>query len=301
MRALILLAVLAAPASAGVSVGETLYPGSAGYLGQDLRGDWTSASGRYRLGARVKTFRRPASFRGTRKEYSASFERRLPHVTVAGRLGTAPPDAERASYHLAGGEAALTWYGLSLGPSVLADAATVSEDTTTAAELAGFDETWVTGFRARFTSANHRQEPTARGTLGTSLVQNTWQFSVSETWRKDTRLTLSGGGDRYNKTVSKGTPSWFLWNIDYPGAPVAVRGWTNNHFGVELERSFGAFGARAGFTRINMVAADAQTLAGGEVRWARAPKGPEARLGWYRRSRRAESDSVLALGGSWRW
>ena len=302
MRALILaLLAFAAPANAAHwTVSETVYPGSGRYLGQDFHAGAVSNGGRWGAGVRVKSFRYLNAFPGTEVETSAEVSRRLPHVSIGGRIGTAPPNAQRAGYHVAGGDALLTWYGLSLGPSELRDAATVSEDTTTASELRGLDRTWVSTLHARFTTTNHRQ-PSQNGRLPEFiLVQNTWQFDMALAWKDATKLTVSGGGDRYNITVLPQNPTWYLWNVDYAGAPIAVRGWPNNHFGAQLEQKSGDFTARAGFTRLNMIWGGLEILAGGEAAWRPRATGAELRLGWFQRHTRGhETVSVWGLGGGW--
>ncbi len=302
MRPIVLaLLVAAAPARAARwAVSESVYPGSGGYLGQDFNAGAVTPGGRWGASTRIKSFRKNNSFSGTEAEVSAGISRRLPHVTIGGRVGTAPPNAQRASYHVAGGEALLTWYGLSLGPSEADDAATVAEDTTTAAAFTGLDRTWVSTMRARFTTTNHRQTPPTRTASDFSVVQNTWQFDFALAWKSRSKLTLSGGGDRYSRPVLPTDPKWYLWNVDYGGAPIAVRGWPNNHIGARFEQKAGNFTAGAGFTRLNMLSNGLETLAGGEAAW-RPRGGPaELRLGLFsRHTRGGETSTVWALGGGW--
>lgn len=302
MRALLLvLLAAAAPAKAARwSISESLYPGSGRYLGQDFHAGMVTTSGRFGIGARVKSFRSLDAFSGTEVESSAEISRHLPHVSIGGRVGTAPPNAQRAGYHVAGGDILMTWYGLSVGPAQLNDAVTISEDTTTAAEFTGLDRTWVSTLHARFTTTNHRQPPQNRLLPEFILVQNTWQFDLALAWKSATKLTFSGGGDRYNREVQRQHPTWYLWNVDYAGAPIAVRGWPNNHLGAQLEQKVGDFTARAGFTRLNMLWGNMEILAGGEAAWRPHGSGAELRLGWFQRHNRGhETVSVWGLGGGW--
>lgn len=278
-----------------------LHAGGGRYLGQDYNAAWRGPNGRYELGARVKSFRYLDAFDGTVVEYSARVARHLPHVSIGARVGTAPPNAQRAAYHLAAGEATLTFYGLTLGPSHPETLATVAEDTTTLAELSHLDSDWVTRGRARFTSTNHHQSPPSALAKGFDLVQNSWQFDASLTWKRRTRLALDGGGDRYSRTVLGSDPTWYLWNVDYAGAPIAVRGWPKNHVGARFEQELGAFSARAGFTRITMLSGDLEVLAGGEGAW-RPGEPLELRIGWHQRHQRHhETRAVWSAGASYRW
>ena len=118
LSSLLILVLAVAPASAAPSwrVGERVIAGGGRYVGSDLETGAGTASGRWDVSARMKSFRVADEFSGVATEYSAGLTRRLEHVTVTGRIGTLPPNAQRAAYHLAGGGALLTFYGLRIGP-----------------------------------------------------------------------------------------------------------------------------------------------------------------------------------------
>ena len=304
MKILALAALLLATASRAseLRVSETLYRGEGRYLGQVFQAGALSPTGRWDVSARIKSFQYLDAFKGFQAEYSARVARKLPHVSIAARLGTSPPSGQRASYHLAGGEALLTWYGFRLGPESLDTIATVAEDTATAKSLLGLDRTWVSRLRTRYTTTNHRQTPPTPALQGYAIVQHSWQFDVSMLWRRTCRLSLDGGGDRYDHPVGKTDPTWYLWNVDYAGGAIAVRGWPRNHFGARYDQQLGDFSFGAGFTRMNMSSGDLEILAGGDAGWRPGGRGLELRLGWYQRRRRsAETRAVASLGGSYRW
>ena len=296
-----LLAAAPAPA-AQWRASERLSLGGGRTLTQDLEMGALMPSGRWDFSTRIKSFRFMDAFSGTETEFSARLERRLPHVTIAGRLGTAPPNAQRAAEHIAGGEVLLTFYGLRLGPQDLATAAGVAEDTPTAAGFSGLKTDWVTRFRVVYTNTNHHHEPTSKTGALFYVVQNGWQFEISETWHETTTLLLRGGGDRYSRVLRRGDPAWYLLNTDYGDNPLAVRGWPNNHIGADLVQKFGDWAVKAGMTRLNMISGDLEVLLGGGAFW-RPRGGPvELGLGWHRRHRRHfETREAWGVSAAYRW
>lgn len=276
--------------------------GGGGYLGDDFETGVLFPSKRWDVSGRVKTFRFRDEFSGDQTEYSGKLERRLAHVTVTGRLGTAPPDSQRVAYHLAEGSIVLSFYDGKLGPEDPDSIATVAEDTTTAAELSHLGAAWVTRFRGGFTTTNFHREAVTPSGLTFVLVQNSWQFDLAETWKDDTTLTLHNGHDRYSQTVASSDPVFSHWNVDYQGAPVALKGWPNNHVGADLAQRWKDWTARAGFTRINMLFGGLEVLAGGEVAYRSEFHAFEGRAGWYQHATRGVSvRSVWTVGGAYRW
>lgn len=280
---------------------ERLYLGNGRALAQDLDAGVRSTRGCWDLSARMKSFRIADAFQGTMTEYSGRLSRQLEHVTVAGRLGSAPPNAQRAAYHLAGGEALLTFYGRTLGPED-PSALGVSEDTATTAGWAALPKAWVTRLRAVYTTTNHHKESPVPKGASFRLVQHSWQLALSETISERTTLTVRNGHDRYGAVLKRQDPQWYLWNVDNAGAPLPLRGWPNNHVGVDLERRLGDWTLRAGFNRINMEFDGLYILVGGEALWRPRAGGLTARAGWYQaHARGGETRSVGSLGASYAW
>ena len=283
-------------------VSDRAVVGGGRYSGDDFQTGVLFPSRRWDVSARVKTFRFLDEFSGDQTEYSGRLERKLPHVSVSGRLGTAPPDSQRLSYRLASGEILLSFYDGKLGPEDAADAASVSEDTTTAADLAQLGKTWVTRFRGRFTTTNFHRDASLPRENAFVQVQNAWQFDLSETWKEMTTLTLHNGHDRYSQLVTSSDPVFSHWNLDYQGAPIALKGWPNNHVGADVAQRWNDWSARAGFTRINMLFGGLEILAGGEAAWRPAGRQFEARAGWYQHTTRGVSvRSAWTFGGAYRW
>lgn len=297
------LLLLSRPAAAAEwRLSQKLAAGGGRSQTEDLSAGVLTSSGRWDLSTRVKSFRCMDAFNGSETEYSARLERHLPHVSIATRLGTAPPGAQRAAYHLAAGEILFTLYGLKLGPQDLKTAATVSEDTTTAALFEGLDTTWVTRFKGVYTNTNHHHEPVSHTGQLFYLVQNSWQFEVSETWKKRTTLALRGGGIRYSKLMRASDPAWYMLNTDYAGNPLAVRGWPNTHIGADLTQKLGDWTMTTDFTRLNMLFGGLEALVGAQASW-RPRGGPlEVSLGWRHRHRRHhETREAWSFGASYRW
>jgi len=299
--AFVLLAAAPVPA-AQWRASERLALGGGRALTQDLEAGVLLPSGRWDFSTRIKSFRFMDAFSGTETEFSARLERRLPHVTIASRLGTAPPNAQRAASHIAGGEVLLTFYGLRLGPQDLATAAGVAEDTASAAGFSGLNAAWVSRFRIMYTNTNHHHEPTSQTGRLYYVVQNDWQFEISETWRDDTTLLLRGGGNHYSRVLRRGDPAWSLLNTDYGDNPLAVRGWPNNYIGMDAAQTLGDWTVKAGMTRLNMVSGDLEVLVGGGAFW-RPRGGPvELGLGWHHRHRRHfETREAWSVSAAYRW
>lgn len=283
MKAFVLLLLFSSAApparAASARVQVRAIAGGGRYLGTDASAGIRLRSGRWDLSAREKFFRAADDFSGTAVEWSARAERSLEHVTLAGRLGTRPPDAERAAYHLAGGDALLTFYGTVLGPAD-PEALGVAVSTASSACWASLDRRWVTRLRAAYTTTNHHKEPARAGVASFVVVQHSWQLEVSETFYRATTVTLRNGHDRYNRSLSRADPRWHLWNVDNAGAPLAFAGWPNNHLGADVAWRGAAWGARGGFTRINLLGDGLAVLVGGELSW-RPAAGLEVSAGWF--------------------
>lgn len=265
-----------------------------GYFGNSVEaggGFWDS----YEASGRVKSFRCGEAFPGTAVEYSAAVRRYLYHATVTGRLGTKPPNAQRAAYHLASGEVVMTFYGLTLAPERPELAFKVWEDSGIASRPESLDKTWVTALGSAYTNTNHHLE-FPNGIL--VVVQNSTRFMLKETWRGKTSAGLQFGLTRYNKVLLNNAPVFYLDNIDYPGGAFAVRGWPNNHVGGELEQKLGDWTLEAAGTRLNLLGNKTEFLYGLTARWA--PSGLlRAFLGGYVRRRRGEeSRQAVSLGVS---
>ncbi|MCX5797425.1 MAG: hypothetical protein NTY77_18190 [Elusimicrobia bacterium] len=303
MRGLILAAVLvwAAPAAAGPGVlfDETAYIGaSGGYFGNRFEVSTPLARPYYRLSASVRSSRYPAEFSGTAVEYAAALRRELYHVSIAGRVATRPPNAESAAYHLAYGEASLTFYGLSLGPEHPEFSAQIWESSGPAPAPESLDRTWVTRMRARYTTTNHHVESADEYLV---LVQNTVQFDVRETWRQRTALALHAGCHLYNKTVRSDMRTVHLDNVDYPGNVFAIRGWPNNYMGFELAQKLGGqWEAAAGLTRLSLLYDRTDFIYGAQLEWKPLPAWT-SRFGYNLRRRGVETQQAFALGLTYLW
>lgn len=260
---------------------DKVYVGAAQYFADDLQVGVLLPSGRWDLSGRVKTLQQGDAFHGDQTEYSARLERHLPHVSVAGRLGTAPPDSQRLAYHLAAGEVRLTVYGLTLGPTDPDRIATVAEDTATAAALSSLDRTWVTRVRCVYTNADFHRSAHTAAEHDFRLVQNSWQFRVSETWKGVATLAVNGGGNRYSRTLHPFDPVWRHWNVDYESAPFPTQGYANQYLGADVERVLGDFRGRVAFTRINKLFGRIRSMTGTELFWRPRGGALEAEAGAY--------------------
>jgi hypothetical protein len=301
--ALLLLTAAPARAAAGWRVNDTALTGAGRYSADDFEAGVLFPTGKWDLSGRVKTFQYLDSVPGAETEYSGRVERNLPHVTIAGRLGAAPPNSQRTAYHLAGGEILLTFYGLQIGPKYVAKAMTIVEDTTTAKAQAHLDTTWVSRLRTLYTNTDFHRSASAAGGHDLIVVQNSWQFALSETWRERSTLAFHAGGEKYDPTVHQFDPSFRHWNVDYEGAPLAIASYPNNHVGADFSQKIGEdWSVRAGFTRLNMLFGQIRLLAGGEAAW-RPRGGPwEARAGWYHhRVFGASTREVWTFGGGYSW
>ena len=253
----------------------------------------------YRLSAAVRTFRYADAFPGTAIEYSGALKRELYHVSVAGRLGSKPPNTEKASYHLAYGEAVMTFYGLTLGPERPELSARVWESDGPAPAAGSLDRTWVTRLRGRFTATNHHFDSPPGYFV---LVQNTVQFDASETWRERSTLTLHVGCDQYDKVVHAGTRTTYLQNVDYPGNAFPIRGWPNNYLGFELRQALGGgLSAGLGTTRLSLLHGQLESLTGAQLAWEPSASW-KLSVGYnHRRRRGVETREAYALGLSYAW
>jgi hypothetical protein len=310
MRRLVAAAVLLIPVLARAAgkagdwrVSDTVLTGAGRYSADDFETGVYLPTGKWDLSGRVKTFQYLDAVPGAETEYAGRVERNLPHVSIAGRLGAAPPNSGRLAYRLASGEVLLTFYGLQIGPKDAAKSQTVAEDTATAAAQAHLDTTWVTRFRTLYTNTDFHRSATAPNGHDFIVVQNSWQFALSETWRERATFAFHVGGEKYGPTVHGFDPSFRHWNVDYEGAPIAIAGYPNNHVGADWSQKLGAdWSVRAGFTRLNMLFGQIHLLAGGGVSW-RPRGGPwEARAGWYHhRVLGVSTREVWAFGGGYRW
>lgn len=221
-----------------------------GYYGSQTDVGSALGKGYYSLSARTRTMRFQDAVQGTREEYSAQLRRELYHVSVGGRLGTSPPNMDRAEYHLAGADVLFTFYGLTLGPEHTALAPVVWESSGPAPSPGSLDRTWVSTIHTIYTNTNvHMQR------VGSNLivVQNSWQFELRETWREESSLALQLGGDRYNRVLANTVEKIFLDNVQYLGNPFAVRGWPNNFISGEVWQRFGNWRASFAATRLNVL------------------------------------------------
>jgi hypothetical protein len=269
-----------------------------GYYGTRTSVDAPLWAGRYRLGAEARTFRFEDAMRGTKEEYSAHMSRELYHVALSAWLGTAPPNTQRASYHLAGGETRLVFYGLSLGPERPELSALVWESSGPVPSPASLDREWVTRARVVYNNVdNHLAQPTRLLTV----VENMWQFEVSETWRGDSTVGAQVGGSQYDATLPNGSEVIFQDIIDYPGMPTAVRGWPNNYFAGFAREKYRDWTASLEATRLNLL--DNGLVTGYSV-------GLERSLGerwklrtayFHRRRRGVETREGLSFGASYLW
>lgn len=303
MRLLLALAAMALagalPASA-LTVRESALAGtSGGYDGSDTVVLAPILGGAYQFSARARGFRYRDAFPGTQEEYSAAVRRELFHASVRGRVGTAPPNAQRAAYHLARGGLLFTFYGLTLGPEDAESAGELWEAEGPAPAPGSFDTAWVTSLGVVYTNTNHHIEADDGITV---VVQNTWQFELRETWRETTTLAVQGGGNRYNNVLEHGVKTVYLNQIDYPGGGMAVRGWPNNYAGVSLRQAlWGGLSVSGGWTRLSLLDGQLEALAGGELEW-RPGGGWFVAAGWFHRHRRrveTRGAGSLSLAYSW--
>ena len=300
-----LLLVLAAPVRAAGDwrVSDLALTGAGRYSANDFETGVLFPSGKWDVSARAKSFQFLDASQGGETEFSGRIERDLPHVTIAGRLGTSPPNSQRLDYRLVAGEVLLTFYGLQIGPKNAAKAQSVAEDTTTAKAFEHLDTTWVSRLRTVYTNTDFHQSATTSNAHDIIVVQNSWQFALSETWRDRAMFAFHAGGESYGIVLHPGDPVFRHWNVDYEGAPIAIRNYPNNHVGADASVKIAPnWTVRAGFTRLNMLFGGIQLLAGGEAAW-RPGGGPfEARAGWYHhRVFFSNTREVWAAGGAYRW
>lgn len=269
-----------------------------GYYGTRTAVDAPLWGGRYRLGAEARTFRFTDAMKGTKEEYSARMSRELYHVALTAWLGTAPPNTQRASYHLAGGEARLVFYGLSLGPERPELSDLVWESSGPAPSPASLDRTWVTRGRVVYNNVdNHLVQPARQLTV----VENMWQFEASETWREDSTVGMQVGGSQYNATLPNSVEVIFQDIIDYPGMPTAVRGWPNNYVAGFARQKYRDWTASLEATRLNLL--DNGLITGYSLGLERALGDRwTLRMAYYHRRRRGiETREGLSFGASYLW
>ncbi len=252
---------------------------------------------RYRISARVKTTRLGDEAPGTREEYLLRFTRELYFVTVAGRLGTSPPNSQGAGYHLAGGEAWFKFYGTDLAPEHPEISDVIWESSGPVPDPAKLDRTWITRVGGVYTNVNNHIQ-TANGLY--ILVEGAWQFSVLETYREMTTFGVQGGGNRYNKSLDGTTPLVLQSVVDYWGNYLPLTGWPNNWQSLRGSRRFGAFEVGAAGTRINMLDGASVTTAALEGAWTASAWTLHAALERATRSG-TSARTGLALGASRRW
>lgn len=296
-----LLAAFAAPARAGEpSVDVMAGTGLSGriYFSQ-TEAETPFNGGRYRIGARVRTTRFGDVSPGMREEWSASLTRELFHVTIKGRLGTSPPGMQRASYHLAGGEAWFTFYGDTLGPEHPELAQTVWESSGPAPTPESLDRTWITRAGLVYSNINDHLE----GTIALpALVENVWHFTFSETWRERSSFGLDTGFDRLNKLVPNGARETTKNNIDYFGNVLPITGWPNNWVGAKASQRLGPFKLTAAATRLNLLNNALQTMYSGEVAWTPAKSSWTLRAGYEnKRARHNSTREGIWLGVARTW
>lgn len=296
---LLVLAGAAGSASAAVSLDQRDVIGlTGGYYGTRTSADSPVGTGVYRVGAEVRTFRFQDAMRGTKEEYLVRGSRELYHVALSGWLGTAPPNAQRAAYHLAGGEARMVFYGRTLGPERPELSAKVWESSGPAPSADSLDRTWVTRLRVIYNNVdNHLQQP-ARTLV---VVENMWQFEAAETWRDRATFGMQAGGARYTATIPNNSEVIFQDIIDYPGIPMALRGWPNNYMAAFADARLGSWKASVAGTRLNLL--DSGLIAGCSVELEKTlSERWKLRAGYYRRRRRGiETREGLTVGMNYLW
>ncbi len=268
-----------------------------GYMSR-LEGGTTFDKDRYRISAQARTFRLQDGFRGTEEEYVARLTRELFHGTIAGWIGTAPPNAQRAEYHLAGGEARFTFYGTTLGPEHPELAPVVWESSGPAPSPESLDRTWVTSLGGRYDNINNHLE---RANSILVLVENVWHFFLAETWRERTSVGLELGFDRYNRVLVNQAEVIFKDNIDYPGNFLPLAGWPNNWLAATLSHRQGPLTLTAAGTRLNMLDNRLVAMYGFGAAWALGEHWA-LRTDYSRRRGRGQTGREgVSLGVTYRW
>lgn len=294
-----LLLAAALPAAAGQFVNVQAAAGLTGETFMSSTEGGTSFDhDRYTVSGRVRTQRYGAAARGTREEYSAALTRELYHVTVTGRLGTSPPSSQRTGYHLAGGEAWLKFYGLTLGPEHPELAAAIWESSGPVPSTEALDRTWITRFGGVYNNIDAHLE----GTVALpAVVQNTWQFRLSETYRERTTLALEGGGVRYSHVLVNSNVQRVFSDIDYMGNVLPIRGWANNWAGGRLSQQVGDFRLTAAGTRLNLLDNVLETMYSLSAAYEPTSRW-RLELGYeHKRRRRSDTREAMWLGASRRW
>ena len=253
---------------------------------------------RYAISARVRTQRFGDAARGSREEYSAALTRELYHVTVTGRLGTSPPSSQRTAYHLAGGEAWLNFYGLTLGPEHPERSAAVWESSGAVPSPESLDRTWVTRFGGVYSNIDNHLEGTANLP---ALVENVWQFRLFETYKQGTTLGLEGGGVRYSQVLGNRVAERLLSDIDYLGNVLPVAGWPNNWAGATVSQKLGVFRLTAAGTRLNLLDNELETMYSGSAALSLSERWSLNTGYEHKRRRRSATREALWLGASYRW
>jgi len=304
---------------AGVDVEETVVQGLGNQPGGGDHGTRTHVSspfghdGVYRIGLLVDTFQVRPDFAGTSWEYNGELSRQLYHVTVKGRLGTAPPDAKypgnlngkkqsdqiRPAYHVAGGEVLFSLYGLTLGPEEPEKSAAIWEGEGPAPSPDVFDRTWVTRFRMTYNNTNvHIQQPSTI----LVVVENDWQFEGRETWRDRSSLAFQVGLDHYNRVLANNQTAVFLHNVQYYGQKVAIFGWPNNFGSIDAWQKFGnEWRLRGDFTRLNLLNNQLVFLWSSDLEWQPTPHWKVAPGFYYVRRRATSVRRGLSLDLSYAW
>lgn len=289
----------AAPSRAAGFVELSSFGGAGQTWKQSLEAGATfGKAGVYSISARERSFRVGRAFSGSEVEYSAALKRELFHATVEGRLGTAPPNAQQAAYHLAQGSVLFTFYGLELGPEHPELSAVVWESSGPAPAPEALDREWVTRVRGVYSNVDHHLE----GRALTTIVENVWQLDVSETWRE--RFSLKGefGFDRYPKPLPNSVGTIVKDDVDYLGGAFPILGWPNNWAGAEADaRVWRRLELWAAGTRLNLLNNQLVLLGGGGARWA-APFGWSFGAGYFYRHRRgADGGGGVSLSATYRW
>lgn len=254
------------------------------------------SGGFYRMGVRGRVWH-SEQLKGTEEEGSFWLSRELYHLTVKGRLGSAPPNSQSASYHLAEGEAAFHFYGLEMGPEHPELAASVWESSGPAP--AQFDRTWVGLLRGRYTNTDHHIYNPGGNIF--VVVENAFQFELRETYKDAVSLAFFNGIDRYNKPLFNQSRRILKQNIDIPGDPMAHFGWPNNWIGGEVWVRYEGWKLAGSASRVNLLDNELQTNYGGELE-RELDKHWKLRAGYFHHRRRGiVTREASTLGVSYVW
>jgi hypothetical protein len=128
-----------------------------------------------------------------------------------------------------------------------------------------------------------------------------WQFEAAETWRDRATFGVQAGGSHYTATIPDNSETVFQDIIDYPGLPMAIRGWPNNYLAAFADAHWGSWKASVAGTRLNLLDNGLVTGYSAELEKTLSERW-KLRAGYdHRRRRGVETREGLTIGLNYLW